>query len=802
VLFETPAALRPLHVAFLSLPLVIVSLAFLVGLLPGLRYGPGMAAFAVVAALAAGLLAMIRPAAAPGQPYRRLPPALLLTFALVGAALGAGGHRDALTDCRTRFADGAHLTLRGVLAANAPGRVGEEAGPAPLVPVVIEEAHQGRRPVPGCAGEVRVRLPREHGPLRGGAEVALRGEWLRFAEPVVPSAWPRDPAFAGMLTARSFTLTAAPALRAHPLLTLRGRTEAHLHRIFPRHGAFADALLLGRREGLDPELRQRFAESGLVHLLAISGTHVALLAGALLLLGRVLRLPRRVLTWTTLGLMTLYLGVIGAPPSAVRSGIMLGLALCGVLLQRPSASLPIVAAAGLVILAADPLAALDPGFQLSFAGVLGILLLRGAMLKRIPRKWRATPPGRLLTESLVVSVAAFLATAPITAFHFGQVAPVAILANLPAIPLTSLALVGICVAAMVEPLVPPLGRMFADGAGVALDLLGWVAARAAELPWGHAEVSPPQWWIWAGAGLAAFLALDASVRLRERVRWTVALGAACAAFLVLPVVAARPASGLEIHFLDVGQGDAVALRTPGDRWVLIDAGPRAERYDAGERRVLPFLRAHRARRLEALILTHPDADHIGGARAVLEGMEVKWLIEPGLPVGKPLYLETLRAAEARRVPWAAARAGRALRLDGVELELLWPGESSLDATVEANEISAVVRLRYGQFTALLTGDVGAGVEEELAARHGEALRAVVLKAGHHGSRTSTSEALLDAVRPEMVVVSAGRRNRYGHPAPEVLARLRKRGIAVARTDGEGTVSLRVEAGGAWKRVSR
>ncbi|MDP9349612.1 MAG: MBL fold metallo-hydrolase, partial [Gemmatimonadota bacterium] len=303
-----------------------------------------------------------------------------------------------------------------------------------------------------------------------------------------------------------------------------------------------------------------------------------------------------------------------------------------------------------------------------------------------------------------------------------------------------------------------------------------------------------------GAGLAAWVALDAAVRLRERVRWTVAVGAACAAFLALPVLAAPPASGVEIHFLDVGQGDAVAIRTAGDRWVLVDAGPRAERYDAGERRVLPFLRARRVSRLEAFILTHPDADHIGGARAVLEGMDVGRLIEPGLPVGKPLYLEVLRAAEARNVPWAAARRGRRLRLDGVELELLWPVGDVLDASVEANEISAVVRLRYGAFTALLTGDVGTGVEEELAATYGGSLRAQLLKAGHHGSRTSTGDALLDAARPELVVVSAGRRNRYGHPAPEVMARLRERGIAVARTDREGTVSVYVEPGGAhWRR---
>ena len=786
----------------LSLPLVQSLLVLLAGLLPGLRYGGPPLLLALSAAAVLGAGTMLRPGRRQRSAGSLLPIHFLLAFALVGAALGAGGHADARADCRTRLEDGAAVTVRGVLAANARPAPKDPDAPSPLLPVVIRELRTGKSPEPDCGGEVRVRLPDGAPPLRAGTELVLQGRWMRFPGPVVATRWPQDPAFAGLLTVRKSSVVAPPRLSAYPFLTLRGHTEAHLHRLFPRHGALADALLLGRREGLDREVKDTFARSGLVHLLAISGTHVALLAAALVLLGKVLRLPRRPVAWATIVLTALYLAVIGAPPSAVRAGIMVSLALVGTLLQRPAARLPIVAAAALPVLAADPLAALDAGLQLSFAGVLGILLLRGAAMRRLPERWLRVAPVRLTAESLVVSMAAFVATAPITAFHFGQVAPVSILANLPAIPLTSLSLVGISLAALVEPVLPPVGRMFADGAGVALDLLGWVAGRAAEVPLGHAAVSPPAAWLCAGVALVFVVALDAAVKLRPHVRWGVAVGAACAAFLALPVLGAPRASGLEIHFIDVGQGDAVALRTPVGRWLLIDAGPRVKRHDAGERRVLPFLRHQGVRRLEALILTHPDADHIGGAASVLRGMEVGHLVEPGLAVGKPIYLETLRVAEERGTRWTAARSGRTLRVDGVTLELLWPDESELDAAVEANEISAVVRLRYGGFTALFTGDVSAPVEERLAARHGDSLRAQLLKAGHHGSRTSTSAALLDVVRPELVVVSAGRGNRYGHPAPEVLRRLAGRQIPVARTDRDGTVSVLVTGDGnaGWRRM--
>ncbi len=788
---------------YLTLPLVLAFFALLAGLLPGLRFGgpPLVPALGACAAVLAALAYARDGARAPRD--RFVPAALLVAFALAGAALGASGRRDVEADCRIRIPEGARLAVRGVLGANAVPTVRDGKPRSARVPVEVLEMRAGGRVVPGCGGEVSVRMPREAGPMRAGTEVVVRGTWARYPAPDGPGRWPRNPAYAGMVEARQAAVRAPPSLAAHPLLALRGRSEAHLHHVFPRHGALADALLLGRREGLDRELSDRFAQSGLVHLLAISGGHVALIATALMLLGSVLRFGRRSVTWSTLLLVAVYLAVIGAPASAVRSGIMVGLGLVAVLLQRPSAALPVVAASALAILAFQPTAVLDPGFQLSFAGVLGIMLLRGPMLRHVPSAWKRYPAARWTAESLVVSLAAFVATAPVTAYHFGQVAPVSILANLPAIPLTSLALVGVGVAALVEPVVPPLGRMFADGTGLALDLLDATARYAAAVPGGHRAVAPPQGWLWAAVAVVVLLALDAGAKMRSAVRWTVAACAACAAFLALPAVAASTGAGaLEIHFIDVGQGDAVAIRTPADRWILVDAGPRDEGFDAGERRVLPFLRAHGARRLEALVLTHPHADHVGGAPAVLGALPVGRVIDPGLPTGTPWYLETLRAAEARRVPWAEAREGRTLTLDGVVVELLWPLPGSLDFVADANKISAVIQVRYGSFSALLTGDAGEEEEAAILARHPGGLRAQLLKAGHHGSRTSTSAALLDALRPELVVVSAGRRNHYGHPAPETLRRLEARGIPVARTDREGNVSVRVPAGGrsGWERV--
>jgi competence protein ComEC len=323
---------------------------------------------------------------------------------------------------------------------------------------------------------------------------------------------------------------------------------------------------------------------------------------------------------------------------------------------------------------------------------------------------------------------------------------------------------------------------------------------AASVPYGHAAVARPAWWLWAAAALALLLALDAGARMRRRVRWALAASSAAAAFLVLPLVA-QPARGLELAFLDVGQGDAIAIHTPADRWLLVDAGPWEEDFDAGEKRVLPWLRARGATRLEAMILTHPHTDHIGGAAAVMRGMPVGRVIEPGLAFGTPVYLGMLRTAQQNHVAWSAARQDRVLRIDGLELQFLWPTVDVLDAPADANDISAVTGLHYGRFSALLTGDAPAFVEHALVARYGDALRADVLKVGHHGSRTASSQEFLQTVRPSLAVISCGRRNRYGHPAPETVARLAADGIRVARTDEDGTVLVRVDAGGrAWRRI--
>jgi competence protein ComEC len=271
----------------------------------------------------------------------------------------------------------------------------------------------------------------------------------------------------------------------------------------------------------------------------------------------------------------------------------------------------------------------------------------------------------------------------------------------------------------------------------------------------------------------------------RRLAWSV--GAALWLGLVPGTVLGSPdgGRGLALHFLDVGQGDGAALRTPGGRWIVIDAGPAGERGDAGRRVVAPFLERQGVRTLAVIVVSHAHADHLGGVPALLDRFPVGMVVEPGGPVSDPAYAAFLSALDRDGIAWHPARSGERFTLDGVEFTVLHPGADWAGWGEDVNEDSVVLLVKYGHFEALFTGDAGFAAEAML---RGKVRSVDLLKVGHHGSRGSTGEELLDSLRPLAAVISVGR-NDYGHPSPQTLARLGSRGVPVLRTDRDGPVSV-------------
>ena len=787
-------------------PLVPAVALIAAGILAGLQRpvpsGGGPLAFGVaVLGILVACLAMA------GARFRL--PLLAGLLALTGLALGTAARTQADHRCLARLPTDTPVEIEGVLESVAAGKL--------RVRLRAVAVRGSRRPCDetvlarweGEGAGVGARTDDAAGADAGAGAVATDAAKMPFAgDPVVGTGRVWRPGSAGGLRSTGLlmldTLHAtgaasaageptlgAPSLRGSRLARLRGGAARRLEGLYGERAGLAASMLIAHRDGLDREVRDRFARSGLAHLLAISGLHVGLVAGLLLLAGRIARLRAR---WASAlaGAGTVsYVLFLGAPAAASRAALQVVLLLVASAVQRPARSEAVVATAALALLALDPASLAEPGFQLSFAGVAGLLAMRRPLLARLGwlARWRPARvgAGKWLADGLATGVAATLATAPIVAWHFGQVAVVGVAANLVAIPLVGALVPTLALSLVAGAAWEPAGAFVAGSGGVLLGALDAVARAAAGVPGGSMSVMPITAALWTVAALLAWALTRRIGAVRPAVR---GLAAGAVALAVVALSAVRvPTDHVEIHVIDVGQGDAVAIRSPGGRWLLVDAGMAGQGYDAGERRVVPYLMARGARRLEGLVLTHPHADHFGGAGAVLRTLRPRWVGDPGLSAGSAAYLELLTTTTGAGVPWLGLGEGVELDMDGVAVEFLhpWGGEIAVE---DPNDVSVVLRVVYGEFSALLTGDAPAIVEEALARRWGYGLEAEVLKAGHHGSATSTSGALLGATGAKLALISAGRGNRYGHPHAAVLARLDSAGVRVLRTDRDGSIVVR------------
>ncbi len=629
----------------------------------------------------------------------------------------------------------------------------------------------------GCHGLVAVRLEQADS-MAAGTRLAISGRWLPRLSRLRPAA--------GTLVVRSHEV-----IGSHPRVAERVRTAVTRasERLYGDRAPIVDALILGRRTAMDPDLREDFARAGLVHLLAISGFHVGLLTSWTVLIGLACRLSRERAYGLGAAVAVAYVAFLGWPAPATRAAVLGVLVARGVIRQRSVRASATLATAALVVILIEPWAVFDLGAWLSVSAVAGLAAATRWTDHALGRGWG--------WRMLAASVGSTVTTAPLTAAVLGAVAPIGIALNFVAIPLAVLAVPGVLASLVAALIIPPLGSPLAAGAGLALHGLEVLARLGATIPGGHV-ITEPGWragvpWL----ALAAVAAWGIAGRATAAVAGRRGLLAAAGATWILTTMTAwgrlggDDAAALTLHFLDVGQGDGTLIRTPAGRWVLVDAGPADQRMDAGRRVVAPYLARHGARRVEMALVSHVHADHLGGLASVLRRVPAAMIVEPAMPVADGGYERFLDLLAADGQAWRAGRRGDRFALDGVSFEILHPDTTWAWWGLDLNENSLVVRVTYADFSALLTGDAGLPAESELA---GEVGAVDLLKVGHHGSRGSTGERFLAETRPALAVISAGRNNRHGHPAPEALARLRAAGAIVRRTDRDGTIRVTVTPG--------
>lgn len=576
------------------------------------------------------------------------------------------------------------------------------------------------------------------------------------------------------------------------MCVIRERSEEQiLANLGEEKGGILCSMLLGDRAYVDEEIKENYQKSGIGHLLAISGLHVSFFGMGLYEILRRFSLTRTAAAGGSSVILLLYTVMTGGSISAVRAAVMFLIRMGAEVTGREYDGLTSLGAAMLLMLISNPLQLFDAGFLLSFGAVLGIYLLLPLWQTEGEAKWKHT---------VKMSLSVQLAVLPVMMYYYYEISTYSVFWNLLAVPLAGIVLTG-GVAGVIS------GFVFAQGAwpvkipyGICSAVLGMYEEGSRlllEIPGARWIAGRPGWIRIAGYYMIMAV-MFALLRREKKIAWIGILTAVL--ILALP----HGKSGeLEIYMLNVGQGDCFFLRGPKGGAYLIDGGSSTVN-EVGKYRIEPFLKSEGVGKLDYVWASHGDIDHMGGIEEMLirqkYGIRIAHIVLPQEQFWDEKLYEIARTAAKYETKVYTVKAGDILQEGEMKLRCIWPGEVENDEEEvmpdPGNEASMVLALCYKEFDMLFTGDLEKDAEQAVAVRMEQlqknqmlSTKFEVLKVGHHGSRNATSERLLEITRPDAAWVSAGEKNRYGHPHEEVLERLANWGVSLYNTKDGHAVKL-------------
>jgi competence protein ComEC len=618
-------------------------------------------------------------------------------------------------------------------------------------------------------------------------------------------------------------------LQSAALLFKQKMSAAAAYSLKPSHAVVLNGIVFGTQGLIDRDTKRLFSETGVIHILSVSGLHVGLVLGGLLGLLRILKLPPLWSAPLATPVLIIYALMTGMNPAVMRATVMALLLVWAHYLGRDQDWPTTLALAAMIILTWNPLQIYHPGFQLSFAATWGILYLSPFLTKACIVFLKVLPQnaGRLAAQAFAIPLAAQLATLPLVAWYYNLLSPVSIPANLLAAPLTGLIMFLGLSATFLGLVWLPLASMVNASTGIVLDIFLSVVGFFQRLPGAVIYLSSPPVLLaaaWYGGLLAVARVYSGRCGsdTAGRIKKWFPVGLALAVALVLIWWPWNRDHMLTVHFIDVGQGDSILVQAPSGKNMLIDTGGRTGELNTGtgtgDQVVEPYLRKNGVQRIDVLVLTHPHEDHCGGAVSLVKRFPVALALvsysgettfieespveEIPIKTGSvqssraegvtPAYTELLHGMAAQGIPVEAVTAGDVIKLDrDLKIEVLSPKDlTAAESGTDLNNNSLVIKITYGRRSFIFAGDAEIEAQRELI--RGETdLQADILKVPHHGSRFLLPE-LPEQVDAEAAVISVGARNTFGHPAQAALDMLNLNETQVYRTDQDGAVIVQTD----------
>lgn len=557
------------------------------------------------------------------------------------------------------------------------------------------------------------------------------------------------------------------------------------------------ALILGDKTSVDPEIRENFTNTGVIHVLAVSGLHVGYVLIILLIIAKLFHLPWG---WDR---MLIIMGLIffclltGGKPSVIRASLMAGIYLITPITNREGNLWNTIFLSGLILLLFDPLYIMDLGFIFSYAAVASIIIFYKLIQDILPEKIKVnaiqSKPIQFIYGLFLVSLSAQIGTLPITAYYFGRIPIISLVANVIIVPVIGiLVAIGFCI--LFFGWIPILGNWIGESAWLITKAISWVADIFAQVPFAFIEVDRFNLiniMIYFIVLSMVFLSLMNKYR-----KYAIFSGLLIGSTFIWKI--AISAQNLNVIYMDVGQGDAILVTLPNKKTLMIDGGQRFGRKDYGELVVKPVLKYFEINQINWLVMTHPHSDHIGGLVSVGESVPIDTAFYTGLDYNSWVYKTVMVKLAEDSASIVQPFPGQVLSLTkDCYLMFFTPDSNFVKHSRNINNTSIVMKLVYGGTSFLFTGDLELEGEAQIL-QYNAALKSDVLKVGHHGSKTSSSEYFLERVLPKIAVVSVGYKNKFRHPNKDVMKRISRYTENIHRTDQLGALWLRSDGTNIWE----